>query len=505
MAATMSEVTHGTPTLESLFVDADALPSPPISVLEVVRKSEDPDITIPKLAKLIELDVALSVQIVRMSNSALYSPASEITTVERALTTLGLRSVRLLALSSSLRMLIPQEGTFDTTQVRQRMIVNGSLARRFAERLCRAQQDEAFLAGMLTGLGPVVLGTKYPELANEIFNTGVAWPDAVREQAILGFPVDDITVNLVRSWGLPELIASAIDARREPLENTELPLGKAMHFALLAERVLCGESPSEHLMVLVDAAEKELGWTLDETNEWLIEAEPLVTETAELLQFQFPQAQAYTDLLLEATRGMQQLTLEANTVIVESTRKLEALSQRNVELQHEAQTDALTGLANRGTFDHTLLRRLDDNSVIASETHTLGVLMVDLDHFKAVNDTHGHAVGDEVLRSIGAILDRQTRGEDMSARYGGEEFVILLAQANDFEISVVGERLRANIEEAEIELPGGALLPVTASVGGALLGEVAADSAEKLMARADQRLYKSKQDGRNRVTLAGLT
>lgn len=95
----MSAVSQGhRPTLESLFVDA--LPSPPVSVLEVVRKSEDPDVTIPALAKLIELDVALSVQIVRMSNSALYSPASEITTVERALTTLGLRSVRLLALSS---------------------------------------------------------------------------------------------------------------------------------------------------------------------------------------------------------------------------------------------------------------------------------------------------------------------------------------------------------------------------------------------------------------------
>ena len=501
----MSDIDQGAPTLESLFVDPDALPSPPISVLEVVRKSEDPDVTIPKLAKLIELDVALAVQIVQMSNSALYSPASEITTVERALTTLGLRSVRLLALSSSLRMLIPAEGTFDTCEIRQRMVVNGSLARRFAAKLCRPQQDEAFLAGMLTGLGPVVLATKYPELAHDIFNSGQPTPDAQRERALLGFSVDEITVNLARSWGLPELISGAIESRSAFEHPGSNKLSQALHFALLAERVLCGEHAAEDLKILADLAESELGWSLEETNDWLIEAEPIVAETAELLQFQFPQAQAYGELLLEATRGMQQLTMEANTVIVESARKLEALSKRNVELQQEADTDSLTGLPNRGMFDHMLLRRIESNRVLASPTHTLGVLMIDLDRFKLVNDTHGHAVGDEVLRQIGTILDKQTRGEDMPARYGGEEFVVLLAQANDFEIGVVADRLRASIEAAEIELPDGALLPVTASIGGALFGEADSDTATSIMARADRRLYQSKQDGRNRVTLTGLT
>lgn len=500
----MTAVNQSPPTLDSLFVDADALPSPPVSVLEVVRKSEHPDVTIPELAKLIELDVALSVQIVRMSNSALYSPASEITTVERALTTLGLRSVRLLALSSSLRMLIPPEGTFDTGEIRRRMIVNGSVARLFAEKMCRAQQDEAFLAGLLTGLGPVVLATEHPDLADELFNAGERWPDAVREESILGFSVDAVTVNLIKAWGLPDLIVGAIESRTVTPSENDLKLGKALHLALLAERVLCGSNPPEDLKALVEVAEQELGWTLEETSEWLIEAEPIVKETADLLQFQFPQTQAYTELLLEATRGMQQLTMEANTVIVESTRKLEALSKRNVELQQEAETDALTGLPNRGMFDQMLLRRIEANAVLASETHTMGVLMVDLDHFKQVNDNYGHPVGDEVLRVIGGILDRQTRGEDIPARYGGEEFVILLSQANDFEIGIVADRLRANIAGAEIELSDGAMLPVTASVGGALFGEIENETPETLMERADRRLYQSKQDGRNRVTTTGL-
>jgi len=499
----MSALSQGRPTLEALFVDADALPSPPMSVLEVVRKSEDPEVTISSLARLIELDVALSVQIVRMSNSALYSPASEITTVERALTTLGLRSVRLLALSSSLRMLIPQEGVFDTSEIRQRMIVNGTLARRFAEILCRPQQDEAFLAGLLTGLGPVVMATKYPDLSDDLFNAGATWPDAERERALLGFSIDDITVNLTRSWGLPSMISDAIERRSTTPDENSSGLVTSLHLAMLCERMLCGESPAEDLLRLTELAEAELGWSVDETSDWLIEAEPVVAETASLMQFQFPQAQAYTELLMEATRGMQQLTMEANTVIVESARKLEALSKQNVELKQEAETDALTGLPNRGSFDHMLLRRIEATKILGPQQHTLGVLMIDLDHFKAVNDTYGHAAGDEVLRRVGTILDKQTRGEDMPARYGGEEFVVLLAQANDFEIGVVADRLRGTIEAAEIELPDGSLLPITASVGGALFGEIESESAESLLERADRRLYQSKQDGRNRVTLSG--
>lgn len=500
----MSTVSQGQrPTLESLFVDVDALPSPPVSVLEVVRKSEDPDVTIPSLAKLIELDVALSVQIVRMSNSALYSPASEITTVERALTTLGLRSVRLLALSTSLRMLIPDESeVFDTSEIRRRMVVNGSLARKFAEKLARAQQDEAFLAGMLTGLGPVVLATSEPEITQEVF-AGTDWPTPDRERQILGFTTNEITTNLIRQWGLPDIICDAVATRDEPPSDDHTPLQRCLQFALMAERVLCGHDTSADLMALSTAAEDELGFSLDETNEWLIAAEPIVAETAEMLQFQFPQTQAYTELLLEATRGMQQLTMEANTVIVESTRKLEALSKRNVELQQEAETDALTGLANRGTFDQMLTRRIEATSLLPSDEHTLGLLMVDLDHFKSVNDTHGHAVGDDVLRVIGKILDSQTRGEDLPARYGGEEFVVLLTRANPAEMKVVAERLRSSIEGAEISLPNGGLLPVTASLGGALLGEVPNDNGTALLERADRRLYDSKSSGRNRATLPG--
>jgi len=158
---------------------------------------------------------------------------------------------------------------------------------------------------------------------------------------------------------------------------------------------------------------------------------------------------------------------------------------------------------HREMLDQMLARRLEAHALLPSDDHTIGLLMVDLDHFKVVNDTHGHAVGDDVLRKLGSTLDLQTRGGDKAARYGGEEFVVLLANANDYEISIVAERLRAAIEAMEVTLPDGSFLPITASIGGALFGELTNDTGASLLERADRRLYASKDNGRNQVTLTG--
>ena len=91
----------------------------------------------------------------------------------------------------------------------------------------------------------------------------------------------------------------------------------------------------------------------------------------------------------------------------------------------------------------------------------------------------------------------------MAARYGGEEFVVLLAQANSDEIAVVAERLRASIQAMEVALPDGGWLPITASIGGALFGEVPNDTGVRLLERADRRLYMSKDNGRNQATVSG--
>ncbi|MGI9612604.1 MAG: sensor domain-containing diguanylate cyclase [Acidimicrobiales bacterium] len=491
-------------TLEALLVDSESLPSPPLTVLEVIRKADDPDVQISDLAKLIELDVALSVQLIRISNSSLYSPTSEITSIERAISTLGLRSVRLLALTTSLKMLLPvQADAFDTAEIRRRMIVNGSLSRRVAGLIDRQVADEAFTCGLMSGIGRVVLATKEPARCLDAVEKFGGWPTLADERSYFGFASDDVTTELLRSWGLPEPLSVAIAQRSQPPSEADNGLVRSLRLGLLAEEVLCGPDAGRSLQSLIERTGADLDLSQDETSQLLIESEDLVAETAELLQFQFPQTNAYSELLVEATTRMQALTLEAHATIVQGDRDVQELEMRNEQLKQEASTDALTGLANRGQFDQKLALLLGANPHELGDEQAVGLLILDLDHFKSVNDTHGHAVGDEVLRAVGLVLDRATRGTDLAARYGGEEFVVLLRGVTPVQFEMIAERIRILVTEIEIRLAGGEDLRVSASLGGARYGEKGAhETGHELITRADARLYEAKRAGRNRAVLS---
>jgi diguanylate cyclase (GGDEF)-like protein len=124
--------------------------------------------------------------------------------------------------------------------------------------------------------------------------------------------------------------------------------------------------------------------------------------------------------------------------------------------------------------------------------------MVDIDHFKAVNDTHGHQAGDVVLLSVAQVLAQGLRGADVIGRIGGEEFAILLPDTDIDGAHELAERLRAEVAETVIPLASGTDVPVTVSIGASSLRE--GDSAvDAVLARADEALYRAKRDGRNRV------
>jgi diguanylate cyclase (GGDEF)-like protein len=174
-----------------------------------------------------------------------------------------------------------------------------------------------------------------------------------------------------------------------------------------------------------------------------------------------------------------------------------ALTLRNAgllqALRRTADTDGLTGIANRRIFDETMTREL---SRAARSGEELSLVLLDIDHFKRLNDTHGHQVGDDVLRRVARALADGTRTYDVAARYGGEEFAIVLPRTPHADAGAVAERLRRGAVDAEGE-PG-----VTLSAGVATFPRDAADAAG-LIARADEALYASKRGGRDRLTVAG--
>ena len=162
-------------------------------------------------------------------------------------------------------------------------------------------------------------------------------------------------------------------------------------------------------------------------------------------------------------------------------------------LEQRAHLDSLTGLANRGVFDDRLPREW---AACRRRRTALSVMIADLDHFKAVNDSHGHAAGDTVLRQSAATLARVIRTSDFVARYGGEEFVVV---APDCEISAavrLAERFRTAIEQLRIDEHGDTI-PVTTSVGVASFADLTRTGPAELLRRADEALYRAKEAGRN--------
>jgi diguanylate cyclase (GGDEF)-like protein len=171
----------------------------------------------------------------------------------------------------------------------------------------------------------------------------------------------------------------------------------------------------------------------------------------------------------------------------------ESLSARSETLEHAALTDALTGMQNRRYFDDALKEYLEEFKRIDKP---IGLMVLDLDHFKAVNDTHGHDVGDEVLRRVARCLQEFTRYHDIVARLGGEEFVIVAPNMNTDLLIKFAERIRKAIANLTIE-SGNVRLKVTISVGLAVWDRK--EGPEEFYKRADKLLYQAKRQGRNRV------
>nr|WP_252728565.1 GGDEF domain-containing protein [Alteromonas sp. C1M14] len=167
------------------------------------------------------------------------------------------------------------------------------------------------------------------------------------------------------------------------------------------------------------------------------------------------------------------------------------LEEHNILVSELAETDHLTGLYNREKFDKELYKNCDPDN----QRSVTSLLLVDVDHFKKINDSHGHLKGDEVLKALAQKLKRLVRTTDIVARWGGEEFAILLPNTEKAFALTLAERLRS---EVNAHLISG--LKVSISIG--LVSSSVINSSDKFLQQADSALYQAKADGRNRVIAA---
>jgi diguanylate cyclase len=200
--------------------------------------------------------------------------------------------------------------------------------------------------------------------------------------------------------------------------------------------------------------------------------------------------------VLDETQKMRERTRELETALAESSREISAISDHLVTAKQQANTDGLTGIANRRYFDEVLEQQIQE----ANDTgEDLCLLVSDIDHFKSFNDRHGHQIGDQVLKVVARTLTQSIKGRDLAARYGGEEFAIILPMTDLTGATKLGEQIRRSVSQNRIRLKSSNtdLGMITVSIGGT--NYVPGETAYSLIERADRALYRAKQEGRNRV------
>jgi diguanylate cyclase (GGDEF)-like protein len=431
----------------------------------------------------------------------------EITNVRQAIMILGFRSVNLLALSFSLvsssrgQTSIP----FDYRRYWTRTIATTVAARFVADLYAPGLKDEAFVAGLLCDLGQPILAESAPKdyapVLAEMSSSGGVLQDV--EQRILGTTHTEIARELLDGWGLPVVLCDAIGSHHDPLQLTNptspaAVLARVLHLSVTCADLLVCPDPA------IEGAVEELrsiGSRYFEMDgvacaELLKAVETQLAQTANLLEVDMEDPEALLDVRTRASELLVRETLALNQQVQSVSHEVERLSEQKRELEVQVTTDPLTGLKNRGFFDETLEGEIDR---AAQQGHSLGLLMLDLDYFKRVNDSYGHPAGDELLRRVAAVIREHVSETDSAARYGGEEFAVICPGRSLDELKARAEQLRSAIEAIQLPVDGGIYQP-TASIGGCLTQDVAAEgTATRLVDAADQQLYRAKSEGRNCV------
>jgi diguanylate cyclase (GGDEF)-like protein len=280
---------------------------------------------------------------------------------------------------------------------------------------------------------------------------------------------------------------------------TDPHLRKITELVALAGRcadVFLTENAAEPIAIVRRLCNELHGLSEKDADELLNDVGVKAKEAAALFEINLGSAEDYEAILKRANEALVEMTLQSQAQATVLAEQASSLVKQNQQLRARADTDALTCLANRSRFEQFLAEQFQ---IADAQNKPLSMLLLDLDHFKAVNDEHGHPAGDQVLRQIGRLLATAARSQDLACRFGGEEMVLVLPGTARATAAAIAESIRRAICAKPIALPN-CLLPVSASIGVATYetGSPLKLPAHLLKA-ADLAVYAAKHAGRNCV------
>jgi len=487
-----------------------SLPTLPAIALRVLELCQSDNIDLKQIADTLTKDPALSAKVLRLVNSPAFGLRQEVRTVPNALALLGLNAVRTLALSFSLVRDLKKSQTQGLDAYWKRSIISAVAGRELAVALRFPAPDEAFLASLLQDIGMLALGRvagrEYESVATKAGDNHRRLAELEREA--FGSDHADIGAWMIANWHLPDPICQAVAWSHKTVSDFTVAKGqediqklvKIVRLSgILADVWVCADAGAA-TEILKHEAPRTVGLAPDQIEPVLSRIATAIPQVASLFEIQLGTADEISAVLEEATETLVMVTMRASRQIDSAREAIDSLEQKARVLEEASLRDKLTGLFNRARFD----TYLDEEFLASLRTgKPLSLLMGDVDHFKKVNDTKGHAAGDQVLIAVAKALGGRLRPRDLAARYGGEEFVLILPETDAPGALVVAERIRQKVEQTQHDLMDGSTIAVTISLGCATVGPATFPSAQMLLKAADEALYRAKHAGRNRVVSAG--
>ncbi len=455
-----------------------------------------------EIGSIVAQEPALGLRVLSLVNSSAFGLRRRVGEVQQAVSLIGLRGLKNLALSLVVSDMAPmtEEG---------KVLLANSIRRAIAcqmvgDAMGTRETDSYFTTGLFLDVGLLGMARENLELAGELARSP-SQSRVLLEQARGRKPHPVHGSELAERYRLPEDSVAAI-AHHHDASAPEDPLARACWLAEKIAGVYEGGDVVEARRQARDAAE-QIGVSDEALDRILRELPVEVSASASAFDRDLGEQPDIDALVENANRQLVEMNHQYENVVRELERLIKEketleteLRQANARLSELATTDELTQLPNKRAFQDALSR---DLSRAARDGTALSLIVIDVDHFKKFNDTWGHSAGDSVLRAVGKLLGAEVRHGDIPGRYGGEEFVVVLPNTPSDGAFVVAERIRERLEAMPVEHGSGQTLHVTASFGVATVrGPRIGAEAQTLFERADAALYEAKGSGRNRVCVS---
>ena len=482
-----------------------SIPTPPAMAMRVIALTQDPDIDLGRVADAVRADPAIVAKVMRVANSPMYARRRHSANLRQALIVLGLNATLMLALSFMLVSTLRRDTSkgFDYKAYWKRAILAATWGRLLAGEFGRRDAEEVFLASLLQDVGMLALDKIAPDIytgisAFQLEHNRVAQ----HEQSCVETDHRSVGAWLLKSWNIPLALLRGVQHSHDPSAGGVEPAHR--------EFVRCVALSGEMADVwLTDRSESGIRRAGEQAKRHLGIRPNRLAALFAIIGEQIPVAAGLFDVPLFPAEQLQGIVDTARGALMirnlyeidknkEAEKRESRLKEESSVVKIESERDVLTGILNRRAFEKAVEREF---AAATKNQWPLSVVFVDLDHFKGINDIHGHRGGDAMLKEVANLLTATIRDTDIVARYGGDECVLLLPGIDTVQVEVVADRLVTQARETRVDTGNGKPFSITLSLGIATCDSSSSFATSRdLLAAADAALYHSKRNGRNQHT-----